>query len=1614
MISQDTHGKPSTNHSTGIHSEPPLLGKVVRELKDGYVSVQWLTGYTDQLFSCRCQKHQSPSVYAMGANQRFDLRIPSEEEVRLRLKLLRESHRVKQDAENPVSSSSAMYEYAANQEVSVSTPDTGVKDRHEDHNECLSNEHSLDCALVPTRQSLTSYLLPMSQNWLADALLPTFNRVLPFLFTSYSPQLMRDPPVLKPRSSGQMVTATSQPQPSSSLHVGTKQAAVSNQKDRRSVSAEKVAVDPEELLIPEARVCIGPITGPDAIDNSVKLQTSACRDHNIPRNTDSPTNGCLIMVKSRSNSACSSTAAHVPEALDLPENLLSLPRCRISGSDDEPQEVEGQTEFEYDSDDGDDEDEVNQIDEKAGMCDVQGGAQTSQTTIRMNYRPRHDDQFDAALETIGRTLELRVLANAKEAGLRTSCPLEDDETVPQAPKRAYRRKFSKFDQWERKDPICVHTIIQQCMNMCVINTPDATQSATHSSLKIPDQPGDPTASSCSQPQLDGEFSSVQPPDGLSTGIRMLGGSVSNNEPGEHPLCEMMVKTNQCADTQVLPLVPPSAAPVNPPRDLKPVPRNRPTNKPILRSRCCEEIKMETIESNLDGLIPPFETRSGTSHLPSTVSFSIPVRIPWPPAGLLPADTLATRTIGPPSRTTHVRLWLHQEQTSDAMLNPVGASSLSTLSPTSSGSTSFCSMTTTKSGTPCLVPFGPTLPEVPVDPTNTQQMSKFALDKPEVNLVHYLLRFMDYTEEFSGSGVLRPTGWQFSRMWNRTYLLDYHLESSDFLENTHEKTVTRQPTFPKTTELSHPPFADEGLLDHLLDLIGLLYEFVSYRTESLCDLRSNPMGCEWTSGGGLMEKRCDPSTSEVAHISEFGCDTFSNQQVVTVPYSVDESSFHSTRLTRKLMLYAHDVWSILANSHLLSNPDFQASDCDQDLSWVPRFIMQYKFLFPFETRLEFWRVSCLGASRAIAWLQKQAGNARVSSNQQTFVTSVPSFLQRMEASTNALRDRGGFKSFGCDFSWTPSVLVVPNKDNTRSEWCTNVYCDTARSDSTGNWFSFGVPPPSNLSVVTPGIGVGTSGAGFNQSTLTSLGRLQRHTTHVPRPQTVNISPKRETDIKTNGVEQILVNDRPYTFFSGGNDFWSTTVRLLLVHADKHQELEVEFEGEEGTGLGPTMEFYALLSAELRRHSHGLWVSEDRTDRLNQALDLTDDPNENCMSDDWDAVSLADYPEVETVNATVCRTKLPQEGTNHDTDLTDIGDDFYVNPPVGLFPAPWPAGQLPPGTELRFYVLGIAVAKCLVDQRQMDLPFSNAFLTLLCKVVGDRERYCQNESVVRSSMDWPAGVLDLVHFTEVYPERGKFVNNLICYLRERDALKNERSEYDVESADVDLQKRIFSAELRSLCIDMCFPSVTRKFGLTDFPLTEDYEPEVIKLDRPTKQSKDKEELLISSTAEAYVRRSLEFALNKGIRRQMQAFKAGFERVAPLSSLSMFTPQELGRLISGESCPDWNTTEIWANCEPAAGYNRQSKGFLLLIEGLASFDASERRKFLRFVTGCPTLPPGGLRNLHPKLKVAKKDATTCGPYPSVNTCMHYLKLPEYETVNELKQYLLAAASQPGFYLN
>ena len=94
--------------------------------------------------------------------------------------------------------------------------------------------------------------------------------------------------------------------------------------------------------------------------------------------------------------------------------------------------------------------------------------------------------------------------------------------------------------------------------------------------------------------------------------------------------------------------------------------------------------------------------------------------------------------------------------------------------------------------------------------------------------------------------------------------------------------------------------------------------------------------------------------------------------------------------------------------------------------------------------------------------------------------------------------------------------------------------------------------------------------------------------------------------------------------------------------------------------------------------------------------------------------------------------------------------------------------------------------------------------------------------------------------------------------------------------------------------------------------------------------------------------------------------------------------------------------------------SETFHMFADVLEKMNGDQRKAFLRFTTGCSSLPPGGLSNLQPRLTVVRKVDCDDNAYPSVNTCLHYLKLPQYSSREVLKQRLLDATLQTGFYLN
>ena len=211
--------------------------------------------------------------------------------------------------------------------------------------------------------------------------------------------------------------------------------------------------------------------------------------------------------------------------------------------------------------------------------------------------------------------------------------------------------------------------------------------------------------------------------------------------------------------------------------------------------------------------------------------------------------------------------------------------------------------------------------------------------------------------------------------------------------------------------------------------------------------------------------------------------------------------------------------------------------------------------------------------------------------------------------------------------------------------------------------------------------------------------------------------------------------------------------MAVHCRRKSVLEVEFQDEEGTGLGPTLEFYALVAGELQRCDLAMWLCDDPPvtpvlSSANQehhaqaihaqaihaqaihhaahALDDDDCPEEEMFEEDFTSYLQEETPHLETLNNEEGETKPP---------------GYYVRRVGGLFPAPLiqDSAQCDRAVQL-FHFLGIFLAKALQDNMLVDIPISRPFLKYVCQGefgnVKDRsllEELKSQSSSLNTSMD-----------------------------------------------------------------------------------------------------------------------------------------------------------------------------------------------------------------------------------------------------------------------------------------
>jgi E3 ubiquitin-protein ligase HECTD1 len=73
------------------------------------------------------------------------------------------------------------------------------------------------------------------------------------------------------------------------------------------------------------------------------------------------------------------------------------------------------------------------------------------------------------------------------------------------------------------------------------------------------------------------------------------------------------------------------------------------------------------------------------------------------------------------------------------------------------------------------------------------------------------------------------------------------------------------------------------------------------------------------------------------------------------------------------------------------------------------------------------------------------------------------------------------------------------------------------------------------------------------------------------------------------------------------------------------------------------------------------------------------------------------------------------------------------------------------------------------------------------------------------------------------------------------------------------------------------------------------------------------------EEYCDLTVNYCLQDGIAKQLQAFHKGFNEVFPLNKLAAFSPDEARKMLCGEQQPEWTREDLLNYTEPKLGYSK-----------------------------------------------------------------------------------------------
>ncbi|KAJ2487974.1 hypothetical protein EV174_000211 [Coemansia sp. RSA 2320] len=161
-----------------------------------------------------------------------------------------------------------------------------------------------------------------------------------------------------------------------------------------------------------------------------------------------------------------------------------------------------------------------------------------------------------------------------------------------------------------------------------------------------------------------------------------------------------------------------------------------------------------------------------------------------------------------------------------------------------------------------------------------------------------------------------------------------------------------------------------------------------------------------------------------------------------------------------------------------------------------------------------------------------------------------------------------------------------------------------------------------------------------------------------------------------------------------------------------------------------------------------------------------------------------------------------------------------------------------------------------------------------------------------------------------------------------------------------------------------------------------------------------LVTAENRDMFIDKYVDFVFNSSCAKQFAEFKTGFDRICGMSYVRFMRPPELELLVCG--CSDLDFGALEGSTIYDGGYSKHTLVIKHFWKVVGEFSDELKRKLLFFATSSDRVPIGGLSKLH---FVIAKNGGDSDRLPTSHTCFNVLLLPEYSTIEKLRERLLTA---------